>query len=434
MGEEEKVSRRKYLGAVGGLAAAAAVGWGLAGYFASKPPAPGAVKTVTVTKTVTAATTPTAAPIKIGVVGPFTGPNARVGEDIKRGTILRAEEAGYEILNRRVEFIWTDSESDPEKAVRAVEKAIREGAELFINGWHSSVALAIMDVTAKYKIVQLGHGGESEAISEKIRSNPEKYKYYFKGWPSPTLYTVVYAELIDYVTKQGIWTPRNKKFSSVCEDSEGGRSGTAALKSHFEKIGWERVSFDAVPWEQTDFYPIFTKIKDLDSTLVTMWHSSEAASTSFDKQMRELKVPALLIHHGLSWFPEWYKLTGEASNYVLDIQTPTLSKEFTDKYTKRWNIKPGLAACIAYDWTGFAFEAIERAGTLDRDALAKAILDLDYTGGTMFKHYKIDPTTHDPVVGKGYWYQPVAQYMNGKVNLVWPPEMATAEFEVPPWV
>jgi len=48
MGEEKKeekaISRRKYLGAVGGLAAAAAVGWGLAGYLASKPTAPRSCK------------------------------------------------------------------------------------------------------------------------------------------------------------------------------------------------------------------------------------------------------------------------------------------------------------------------------------------------------------------------------------------------------
>ncbi|MBS7649708.1 extracellular solute-binding protein [Candidatus Bathyarchaeota archaeon] len=67
MGEEKKeegkeaVSRRKYLGAVGGLAAAAVVGWGVAGYLASKPPAPAIEKTVTETKTITVtpAVTPT---------------------------------------------------------------------------------------------------------------------------------------------------------------------------------------------------------------------------------------------------------------------------------------------------------------------------------------------------------------------------------------
>jgi multiple sugar transport system substrate-binding protein len=63
--EEKAISRRKYLGTVGGLAAATIVGWGLAGYLASRPPAPAAVRTVTETKTVTvtpAVTTPVTTP------------------------------------------------------------------------------------------------------------------------------------------------------------------------------------------------------------------------------------------------------------------------------------------------------------------------------------------------------------------------------------
>jgi multiple sugar transport system substrate-binding protein len=60
--EEKAISRRKYLGAVGGVGAAAAVGWGLAGYLASRPPAPAAVRTVTETKTVTATPAVTAIP------------------------------------------------------------------------------------------------------------------------------------------------------------------------------------------------------------------------------------------------------------------------------------------------------------------------------------------------------------------------------------
>ena len=58
---EEKVSRRKYLGAVWGLAAATAIGWGVTGYLATKSTAPAVEKSVVVTKTVTvteAVTTP----------------------------------------------------------------------------------------------------------------------------------------------------------------------------------------------------------------------------------------------------------------------------------------------------------------------------------------------------------------------------------------
>jgi ABC-type glycerol-3-phosphate transport system substrate-binding protein len=61
--EEKAISRRKYLATAGGLAAAAAVGWGLAGYLASKPRVPAVEKTVTKTITATpGVTTPAVTP------------------------------------------------------------------------------------------------------------------------------------------------------------------------------------------------------------------------------------------------------------------------------------------------------------------------------------------------------------------------------------
>jgi multiple sugar transport system substrate-binding protein len=71
--EEKGISRRKYLGTVGGLAAATAIGWGVTGYLATRRPAPAVERTVTITKTVTATpviTTPaTPTPTEIVVKG-----------------------------------------------------------------------------------------------------------------------------------------------------------------------------------------------------------------------------------------------------------------------------------------------------------------------------------------------------------------------------
>jgi multiple sugar transport system substrate-binding protein len=87
--EEKAISRRKYLSAIGGLGAAAAVGWGVAGYLASKPPAPAVVKTVTETKTIGEATvtkTVTGKPVEVPditdwlrkVSGPYAGQTVNI--------------------------------------------------------------------------------------------------------------------------------------------------------------------------------------------------------------------------------------------------------------------------------------------------------------------------------------------------------------------
>jgi multiple sugar transport system substrate-binding protein len=104
MGEEKKeekaVSRRKYLAAVGGAIAAAAVGWGVAGYALSKRPAPAAVTTATetITKTITAPAPATPTPtVPAGVIvpGEVTHPDwwRKAAEPYKGVTITAVDDS-----------------------------------------------------------------------------------------------------------------------------------------------------------------------------------------------------------------------------------------------------------------------------------------------------------------------------------------------------
>lgn len=133
-------------------------------------------------------------PLKIGSMGPFTGPASRTGDEFKNGVAMALEDARADgdlplVIDgeeRDVEIVFIDSQSSPEKAVKAVTDAItREGVQFIANGWHSSVAMAIIDAEAPYHIVHIGHLGESQYISEKINTDPQKYRGYFKGWPAP---------------------------------------------------------------------------------------------------------------------------------------------------------------------------------------------------------------------------------------------------------
>ena len=131
-----------------------------------------------------------AEPIRIGVMGPQTGPAARVGDDIRNGVHMGREEAladgdlpvavGGEL--RDFEFVWVDSESSPEKGIRAVRRAITEDeVDILMFGWHSSVGLAVIDVSAEYGKIHFGPLPATHRISEKIIDNG--YTHYFKGWP-----------------------------------------------------------------------------------------------------------------------------------------------------------------------------------------------------------------------------------------------------------
>jgi branched-chain amino acid transport system substrate-binding protein len=172
-----------------------------------------------------------ASKLKIGFMGPFTGTASRTGDAFKRGINMALEDAraAGEIpvkvdgKTMDVEPVWVDSQSSPEKAVKAVTDAVNRGAKLMVTGWHSSVAMACMDAESPLKIVHIGHQGESQYINFKINDNPEKYKGWFKGWASPPVFAGLYGPPLMYFMKKGLWKPANKKAAVIVEDTDYGR-------------------------------------------------------------------------------------------------------------------------------------------------------------------------------------------------------------------
>jgi len=126
--EEKAISRRKYLGAIGGVGAAAAVGWGLAGYLASRPPAPAAVRTVTETKTETKT-----------VMGTVTAATEKPGKGLRfrcinhgmaRAFFIAIKKGWEEACNWlgvEQETVWC--ESDINLQVARIKEAIAEGVD-----------------------------------------------------------------------------------------------------------------------------------------------------------------------------------------------------------------------------------------------------------------------------------------------------------------
>jgi branched-chain amino acid transport system substrate-binding protein len=58
------------------------------------------------------------------------------------------------------------------------------------------------------------------------------------------------------------------------------------------------------------------------------------------------------------------------------------TKAFVDEYRKRFGMEPSALAAQAYDSMGIFFEAIKKAGSLDRAKIRDAVANIDYPGIT----------------------------------------------------
>jgi branched-chain amino acid transport system substrate-binding protein len=291
--------------------------------------------------------------------------------------------------------VWIDSQSSPEKAVKAVTDAItRQGVQFLANGWHSSVAMAIIDAEAPYDIVHIGHLGETQYLSEKMRGDPEKYRGYFKGWPAPPKLAGLYGPPLQHFIEAGLWQPANRKAAILVEDTDFGRGWGDAIVDSLGNAGFEVLPYDVTSLEETEFTPLLTKYKAQQVSLVGMTSTGNVSASNFVKQFRQQNVEALLLAHGLT-----------------------------------------------YDYMRMALKVLNKAGTLEFDPLVEAVYETPHEGVWNKYIFPREPNElalaqNEAQVGpfmEGFFF-PMVQLMDGEAHVIWPLEHAKAEFQTPPWL
>jgi branched-chain amino acid transport system substrate-binding protein len=386
---------------------------------------------------------------KLGILGPFSGPSARTGEEFKGSANMAFDAINWQIGDYKIEPVWIDSQSDPAKATQAYEQAVvQNGIQAGILNWHSSVAVACMEVTAKYKVPHFFGFGATEVVNEKFHSNSDKYGYWmYKGWPTPKKLTVSYVQALEDAIKQGKWTPAEKTVAIYGEDTDWGRSFGNGIKEQLEEAGWTTVAEEYFTIDQTEFYPLLNKLKKLAPAIIAGTSTAPPSLSAFIKQADEVELQSLIIADGLGWVGEWYKLTGKSSNYVVD-QIPGWATEegrqFATQFEERLGIQPSPSSGgLSYDGTNFfiavAKAAVEKHGELSSESIYNFVKEnvwtgkWSYTDGIVMNEYSATAETYpDPVVGKGYYIFPVLQYFDGVGKIIFPPEWAEQELSPKP--
>ena len=397
----------------------------------------------------TACTEPAPATIKIGIEGPFTGPNALTGEEMKNASSMAFEAIGWKVGPYTIEPVYIDDQSDPAKGAAAYEQAVvSQKITAGILGWHSSVAVAQMEVTAKYKVPHFFAMGATGVVNEKFNSDQAKYGYWTsKGWPDPAKLTIGYVQAIEDAIVAGAFKPAEKKVAIYGEDTDWGRSFGGGLKDQLGAVGWTVVSEDYFPVTQTDFSAIVSRYKNDNVPLIAGTTTIPASIASFLKALDDTGVKSLVVADGLGWIGDWYKLSGSSSDYVVD-QIPQFAsdaaKKFAADYEAKYGSKPSpSAAGLSYDFSGFFIKIMNQtladSCEITSETLYKTAQEqlwtgkLTYTDGIIMSNYDYaSDTIPDPVIGKGHYIFPALQYMGGEATVVWPADVAKGGIQQKP--
>jgi branched-chain amino acid transport system substrate-binding protein len=289
--------------------------------------------------------------------------------------------------------------------------------------------------------------GATEVVNEKYRSDVTRYGYWMaKGWPVPARLTSGYVDALEDAIRRGAWKPETKTAAIWGEDTDLGRSFGRGIREQLQSASWNIVAEEYFPLTETDYYPLLRKFQDAKVVLLAGTSTSPSSISAFVKQAKEVGIRGLIIADGLGWAGEWYSLTGDASDGVLDQipgWTSPGAREFAERFEKRCGFKPSpSAAGLAFDYTNFAIkiakEALSKYGVIDRSTLYKVGRDelitgrLTYRDGIVMKEYRYTPESDpDPVVGDGQFMFPVLQYKSGRSRVIWPLAQKEAELVTP---
>ena len=92
-------------------------------------------------------------PIKVGLMLPYSGTFAALGNAIENGFKLYVQEQGGKLGGREIQYFKVDDESEPPKATDNVNKLIkRDNVDVLVGTVHSGVALdQLVDVVGRLR-------------------------------------------------------------------------------------------------------------------------------------------------------------------------------------------------------------------------------------------------------------------------------------------
>ena len=390
-------------------------------------------------------------PIIVGAPVPRASAYGQNGE---RGMILAAEEinaaggvnVGGVMRPLKLEII-DDRDEEPgvptSEVLLAIEKLIlQKKADVIAGGpCMSECGMAAMDIYARYKTIDIvSIGCYTPSWDKKFAKKPEKYKYSFRASGSVKWYI---KEALDLLHKIKNEYGFNKMFISI-DDSLMCRKAAGIVEKLAKKKGWEIVGIDKHPIGTTDYSVALSECKKSGAQVLFMWAYSPETSILL-KQWADMEVPALPIGFiGAAEDPGFWKATKGKGAYTIvtlsetgNVPTNVTPKgmQFYNAFKKRWGVPPRSTGCVsAYEALYVLQDAIERAGTLDKDALIAALekTNLPAVRGTIRfdKNHQIiygyDPKTSV----LGCW----AQWQDGKRVCVFPEAAATGKIKMPPWL
>ncbi|MEM3697666.1 MAG: ABC transporter substrate-binding protein [Candidatus Micrarchaeia archaeon] len=393
-------------------------------------------------------TGPKVSEVKIGLLFPLTGGLAALGKVnlmAARLVIDLINERGGVLGGAKVVPIVADCKSEPDVAVSECERLCTvEKVPIIVGTFGSTLSYAATTVAEKNHVLYY----EFSAVADSITARG--YKYVIRACPTASMLIQKKMLFVDQyvlpILSQKLGKPKaDIKIAIVYENTEWGMSEMKPEKEYCEQHGLNLVAIEGYPSGTATLAPILLKLKNLGvDVLLATSYVTDSILLMREAHENDVNFKLVIGSGGGMGVQEFVAGAGDDAAYVVSCAylTGRMKLPNIDYYNNLWvqkyGIDPVFGECTPVHGTIHIpnmlvlFDAIERAKSVDPDAVREALLQTD-----------IKPGERPDLLGLGYKFDEKQQniygidqlaiqqwlYENGKLKFkaIWPVEIAEAE-------
>ena len=193
--------------------------------------------------------------VKVGLMLPYSGTFAELGQNITNGFKLAIDQKGGKIAGRTIEYVELDDESAPAKANENANKLIRrDNVDVLVGTVHSGVALTMARVAKNTGALMIIPNAGANELTGALCS-PNIFRASFSNWQAGYAVGALMAQ-------------KHKTAVSLAWNYAAGDEQTAGFKEAFEAGGGKVLKHLSLPFPNTEFQPLLTEIATLQPDAV----------------------------------------------------------------------------------------------------------------------------------------------------------------------
>jgi branched-chain amino acid transport system substrate-binding protein len=280
--------------------------------------------------------------VKIGFVSTFSGPQAAIGEDMRRSVELALEHLGGKMGGKKIEVIYEDDQFKPDVGKARSEKLVQQDKVNFVAGyiWSNVLLASLKTVTDEGDTILISaNAGPSQIAGELCNRN-----FFSTSWNNDQ----TPMAMGDYLNTKGV-----KSLYVVGPNYAAGKDMIAGVKRTYKgKVMGE----DYTKWpDQIDFSAELTKIGAAKPDGIFIFYPG-AHGVQFVKQWAQSglnkTVPLYQVFSiDAITLPQQGELalgTLGAQEWVNDLPNDQ-NKRYVADFRKKYNVYPSYYGAQSYD-------------------------------------------------------------------------------------